>query len=102
MRRYLGRFSITKTRDSLQEGGKILLDDFDASVKELERLKFQSCDGTWRPANELLTPMGSEDEARRCFFLRQHLMFLADNYDDVRSCFFLSYAGGVWVQMQKC
>lgn len=83
----LGKVLNQKTRDSLLEGGKALLDDFDASVKQLEKLKFQSRAGSWLPASELLTSMGTDDEIRRCAFApATHV--LASSYDDVAVNFF--------------
>jgi len=83
----LGKVLNQQARDSLLEGGKALLDDFDASVKQLENLKFQSRAGDWLPASELLTPMGAEDEVRRCAFApATHI--LASSYEDVAVSFF--------------
>ncbi|RTE67339.1 hypothetical protein EH243_03820 [Amphritea opalescens] len=83
----LGKVLNQQARDSLLEGGKALLDDFDTSVKQLEKLKFQSRAGSWLPANELLTSMGTEDEVRRCGFApATHI--LASSYDDVAVSFF--------------
>ncbi|MEH6628803.1 MAG: hypothetical protein V7739_20370 [Motiliproteus sp.] len=83
----LGKVLNQQARDSLQEGGKALLDDFDASVKQLEKLKFQSRAGSWLPANELLTTLGSEEEVRRCAFAPT-TQILASSYGDTAVGFF--------------
>jgi hypothetical protein len=84
----LGRVFNRKTREIILEGGRLLLDDFDKSVKQLEKLKFQSLEGSWVSASQLLTIYGSEDEIRRCAFAPAASL-LAEGYDEQGVEFFL-------------
>ncbi len=84
----LGKVFHPQARDGLLEGSKVLLDDFDNSIKHLERLRFQSRAGDWLPASELLCTASSDDERRRCGFAPENHQ-LASSYDDVAVQFFL-------------
>lgn len=84
----LGKVFNRETRERILEGGRLLLDDFDRSVKQLEKLKFQSLEGSWLPASQILTKYGSEDEIRRCAFAPVSNL-LAANYDEQGIEFFL-------------
>ena len=88
----LGKAFNSTTRDRLLPGGKVLLDDFDNSIKLLADIRFQSTDGGSLHAGELLTKAGSDDEKRRCGFApSSHL--LAPGYDDRAVQFFLLCRG---------